>query len=136
MTRISGKIETGQGVGAGFTRTDWALGVFRDAYGIDPFPGTLNVRVDTASVETWQGVAGKGQLFQAPDPAWCDARCLRARILHQTHFAAVVIVLPLVESYPQDQIELVAGMNLRDWLEAKDGDSVVIDFEFETSGAA
>jgi len=128
--RISGKIETGQGVGAGFTRTDWALGVFRDAYGIDPFPGTLNVRADPASVAAWQSAAAQGQLFKAPDPAWCDARCLRAKILHQTHFAAVVIVVPMVESYPQDQIELVAGMNLREWLEAMDGDSVTLDLEF------
>jgi riboflavin kinase len=130
MTRISGKIETGQGIGAGFTRTDWALGVFREAYGIDPFPGTLNVRADAASVAAWQSAAAQGQLFKAPDPAWCDARCLRAKILHQTHFAAVVIVLPLVESYPHDQIELVAAMNLRDWLEARDGDSVTLDLEF------
>lgn len=130
MTRISGKIETGQGVGAGFTRTDWALGVFRDAYGIDPFPGTLNVRADSASIAAWQSAAAQGQLFKAPDPAWCDARCLRAKILHQTHFAAVVIVVPMVESYPQDQIELVAGMNLREWLEALDGDSVTLDLEF------
>ncbi len=130
MTRISGKIETGQGVGAGFTRTDWALGVFRDAYGIDPFPGTLNVRADPASVAAWQSAAAQGQLFKAPDPSWCDARCLRAKILHQTHFAAVVIVVPMVESYPQDQIELVAGMNLREWLEALDGDSVTLDLEF------
>jgi len=130
MTRISGKIETGQGIGAGFTRTDWALGVFREAYGIDPFPGTLNVRADAASVAAWQSAAAQGQLFKAPDPAWCDARCLRAKILHQTHFAAVVVVLPLVESYPHDQIELVAAMNLRDWLEARDGDSVTLDLEF------
>lgn len=130
MTHISGKIETGQGVGAGFTRTNWALGVFRDSYGIDPYPGTLNVRVDAASIAAWQDAAAQGQLFKAPDPTWCDARCLRAKILHQTHFAAVVIVLPLVESYPQDQIELVAGMNLREWLEARDGDAVSLDLEF------
>lgn len=130
MTHISGKIETGQGIGAGFTRTDWALGVFRDSYGIDPFPGTLNVRVDAASIAAWQDAAAHGQLFKAPDPTWCDARCLRAKILHQTHFAAVVIVLPLVENYPQDQIELVAGMNLREWLEARDGDAVSLDLEF------
>jgi riboflavin kinase len=132
VARIFGKIETGQGVGAGFTRTDWALGVFRDAYGIDPFPGTLNVRADAASVAAWQSAAAQGQLFKAPDPAWCDARCLRAKILHQTHYAAVVIVLPLVEGYPQDQIELVAVMNLREWLEARDGDTVTLDLDFET----
>ncbi len=130
MTRISGKIETGQGVGAGFTRTEWALGVFQGVYGIDPFPGTLNVRVDAASVEAWQAAALQGRLFKAPDPSWCDARCLRAKVIHQTHFAATVIVLPLVGSYPEDQIELVAGMNLRDWLEAKDGDAVTVDLEF------
>lgn len=132
MARISGKIETGQGVGASFTRTDWALGVFRGSYGIDPFPGTLNVRVDPASVAAWQSAAAEGQLFKAPDPAWCDARCLRAKIVHQTHFATVVIVLPLVEGYPQDQVELVAVMNLREWLEARDGDSVTLDLDFET----
>lgn len=132
MTRISGKIETGQGVGASFTRTDWALGVFNNAYGVDPFPGTLNVRVDAASLPLWQSASAEGQLFKAPNPAWCDARCFRVKILHQTHFATAVVVRPLVEGYPVDQAELVAGMNLREWLEAKDGDSVTLDLDFET----
>jgi riboflavin kinase len=129
VTRISGKIETGQGVGAGFTRTDWALNVFREAYDIDPFPGTLNVRADAASIEAWRAAAAQGRLFKAPDPAWCDARCLRAKIIHQTHVASAVIVLPMVDSYPIDQIELVAATRLREWLEVRDGDQIALELE-------
>lgn len=130
MTRISGRIESGQGIGASFTRTDWALGVFREAYDVDPFPGTLNVRADSDAIAAWQAAAAQGQLFKAPDPAWCDARCLRAKIRYQTHEAAAIVVLPLVEGYPPDQIELVAATGLRDWLEVRDGDQVTLDLEF------
>lgn len=129
-TRITGRIETGQGVGATFIRADWALGIFRDAYDIDPFPGTLNVKADAACVEAWQAAVAQGRLFDAPDPSWCAARCLRARIHFQTHEAAVVIVVPLVENYPKDQIELVASTGLREWLEVRDGDPVILSLDF------
>jgi riboflavin kinase len=128
--RLSGRVETGQGVGASFTRTDWALGVFRDAYGVDPFPGTLNVRTDAgAATDAWQNAAGQGRLFKAPDPSWCDARCLRATIRRGALQASAVIVLPLIAGYPRDQVELVADRHLRETLALRDGDLVMLELE-------
>ncbi|HEY4135859.1 MAG TPA: DUF120 domain-containing protein [Alphaproteobacteria bacterium] len=127
---VVGRVETGQGLGASFTRTDWALGVFRDAYGVDPFPGTLNLRAAAgAAMESWRKAAEQGRLFKAPDPSWCDARCLRATISHGGLKASGVIVLPLVAGYPRDQIELVADRNLRDALALRDGDEVTLELE-------
>jgi riboflavin kinase len=130
LGRITGRVETGQGVGASFTRTDWALGVFRDAYGLDPFPGTLNVRADAQAVPIWLAAVAQGRLFKAPDPAWCDARCLRALLQAGASQAAAVAVVPLVPGYPSDQIELVADRRLRETLGLSDGDAVVIALEF------
>ena len=47
-----------------------------------------------------------------------------ARINNQIDAA---IILPEIDSYPEDQIELIAAVGVRETFKLKDGDSVVID---------
>ena len=124
--RISGTVMSGKGVGAGFTRTDWALGIFEKEFGIDPFPGTLNVKVSKTSLAGWKAVAAKGKLFPAPSKDWCDAKCFAVQIVHGQNHASGAIVLPLVAGYPEDQIEIVAADNLRAYFALDDGDLVTL----------
>ena len=125
---IEGRVESGKGLGATFTRLDWARRIFLDGYGIDPFPGTLNLRAQPdAAKDTWRRAVERGRLFKAPISDACDARCLAAVIRHGDRETAGVIVVPLVEGYPDDQIELVAAIHLREYLGVVDGDSVTLD---------
>lgn len=125
--RIVGEVVSGKGVGAGFTRTAWAVRLFQEEYGIDPYPGTLNLRVaDPESLARWQTVSAHGRLFAAPDPSWCDARCFAAHVEQGTRHAAGVIVLPMVQDYPSDQIEIVAAVNLRHHFAAADGATLTL----------
>lgn len=125
---VAGRIETGQGIGAGFTRTDWAFAMFRDTYGVDPYPGTLNLRAAPgAATEEWQRAVRGGRLFPAPSPDWCDARCLAGTLRRGGRAAPVVAVVPLVPGYPRDQIELVAAVGLRRELGLADGDVVTVE---------
>ena len=50
-TLIRGRLVGGIGLGRHFTRLDWARRQFIDKLGIDPFPGTLNVRVESLHIE-------------------------------------------------------------------------------------
>ena len=123
---ITGVLATGLGEAAGFTSLVWARDAFRDRLGIDVFPGTVNVMVtsdqDRAAwrlVKSWKGI-----VLPPPRPDWCNSRCYHARIDDRIDAA---IVLPEIDSYPEDQIELIASVGVRDTLGLKDGDPVVID---------
>ena len=122
---INGALATGLGQATGFTSLDWAREAFRDRLGIDPFPGTVNViltsdpeRAAWRRIKSWPGI-----VLPPPRPDWCNSRCYHARI--NTRIDAA-IVLPEIDSYPVDQIELIAAVAVRETLNLKDGDPVVI----------
>lgn len=127
--RISGEVVSGKGVGASFTRTDWAVRLFEEEYGIDPYPGTLNLRVRQTSLAAWRELASHGRTFSAPSPDWCDTKCFSVRMDHGHTQAKGIIVLPLVGGYAPDQIEIVAEVNLRDHFALGDGDLVTLHIQ-------
>lgn len=93
--------------------------------GIDPHPGTLNLRLEH---EADRGalrriLAAPGVPVVPPDPASCRARCYPVRIGGGTPGA---IVLPEVDGYPDDQLELIAALPLRQRLALQDGDSLQV----------
>jgi riboflavin kinase len=127
--RISGEVVSGKGVGASFTRTDWAVRIFEGEYGIDPYPGTLNLRVSKTSLPAWRELAAHGRRFPAPSPDWCDAKCFAVRMEFGHTQAKGVIVLPMVADYAPDQIEIVAEVNLRSHFAVDDGDRMTLHIQ-------
>jgi CTP-dependent riboflavin kinase len=131
-TTIRGELATGVGEATGFTQLDWARKAFIDRFGIDPYPGTVNlivtIPVDRAA---WARVReGEAIVIRPPRTDWCNARCFAARI----HCAGgepitAAIVLPDIESYADEQIELIAPVCIRDALKVDDGDLITIHVE-------
>ena len=78
------------------------------------------------SLAGWRAVAAKGKVFPAPSKDWCDAKCFAVQIVHGQNHASGAIVLPLVEGYPEDQIEIVAADNLRTYFALDDGDLITL----------
>ena len=123
---INGVLATGLGQAAGFTSLDWARETFQDRLSIDPFPGTVNLIVESQPeraawrlVKSWSGI-----VLPPPRSDWCNARCYHARL---NNHVDVAIVLPEIDGYPEDQIELIAAIAVRDTLNLKDGDPLVIE---------
>jgi CTP-dependent riboflavin kinase len=58
---------------------------------------------------------------------YCRGKCFKARF----GFMEVVVVLPEVEGYPDDVLEVVAPVNLRRKFGLKDGDLVVLSILLE-----
>ncbi len=125
---LSGKLISGLGEGAGFTRTEWARRQFVELVGIDPYPGTLNLKVeDEADLETWRAIRKQaGLTVTPPDSAWCKGTCYRATVAGAIKAAVVV---PEVKDYPTDQIEIIAEAGLRQALGLADGDEVTLVIE-------
>lgn len=110
-----GRVVRGKGTAVNFTGADWARRAFIDLVAIDPFPGTLNLRLDEPIAQAvWaQAQRSGGLLMAAPDPAWCDGR-LWPVILPEG--IAGAIVRPDVPGYAEDLVEIIAAVNLRQTL--------------------
>ncbi len=127
MASVTGRLASGLGEGASFTRLDWARRAFLDRVGIDPWPGTLNLALDDPAERAgWAHIAaGPALRIEPPDPAWCAARLFLVTIAGRI---AGAVVLPEVPSYPADKIEVIAAVNVRAALGLRDGDAVTLTF--------
>lgn len=122
--QINGRVVTGLGQGAGFTDLDWVRAAFRAQLGIELFPGTLNLRLESpGALTTWEGVRAGASVMLRGEQGACDARCYPVRVGGECPAA---IVLPDVTGYPADQLELVAALSLREHLGLADGDVVSV----------
>jgi CTP-dependent riboflavin kinase len=133
---IRGRVFTGAGVAAGYTQLGWVVEQVQRGFGFEPYPGTLNMRVEgpdgveaLAAVRAEPGVplaavrAEPGVPLE-PAPGNCAARCYSARLAGRQEAALVV---PLVAGYPDDVLELLAPVRLRDTLGLSDGDLVEVE---------
>jgi phosphoglycolate phosphatase len=120
MTSIEGQLIRGLGEAAGFTQIEWVRRQLIDLAGIDPYPGTVNLALaDRASLALWRRWRDTpGHRMDPSDPAFCSARCYPVRIAAGVPGA---IVLPEVEDYPEEKVELVAALPLRRHLALGEG---------------
>ena len=122
-SQVHGVVRDGLGQGRNFTQLDWVRDQFRVKFGFDPHPGTLNVYVsDTATLAQWRTHSG---IELVPAPGFCSARCYRIQ-LNET--IAGVWVIPDVPNYPVDLVEIMSPVLLRDALELKTGDIILLRF--------
>ena len=123
---IRGKVVSGLRRGASFTQLEWAREAFIAQLGIDPFPGTLNVHLDDpVALQRWAGLMHEDhQRIKAGDEGFCDARAYPLRLAGRFPGAAIV---PEVAGYPDDQIEIIAALNLRQSLSLNDGDGISLE---------
>jgi riboflavin kinase, archaea type len=110
-----------------------AQAALKQCLGYNPFPATLNVRPKAAQdAQVWQGVrnASAGVPLAPAANGFCSARLYPITLLGQ--FAddkiAGAILLPEVENYPPDKIEIVAPVRLKEKLGVRDGDQVTWEF--------
>ncbi len=119
--KLSGRVVTGQGRGALFTKLAWARTQFVSQLGIDPFPGTLNLKLEDAEIlERWKELKKQpGCAVIPPDSNSCRARCYPVLVEDRLEAA---IVYPEVPDYPEAEVELIASVSIRESLSLRDGD--------------
>lgn len=126
MTRLEGRLVAGLGKAADFTRIDWVRRQLLERAGIDPHPGTVNLRIeDTANLARWRDwCSAPGHALAPEDADFCAARCYPVRI--GSRIPAAVLV-PEVPGYPPDKFELVAAVPVRSQLSLKEGDRIGVE---------
>ena len=96
---------------------------------IDPYPGTLNLEiVDPKDAQNLRLLkATQGVEIIPEDPSFCSAKCFPVLIQGKLQGG---IVLPIVEGYPENKVELIASQNVKETFSLKEGDML----EMETVG--
>ena len=126
---LCGPLVDGFGEGQRFTAIDWVRQRFRNLLQIDPYPGTVNVRLTSAEQRAALArVRAARGIVLPPEAGFCAATCYRASMAGPAGGPGIpaAIVVPHVPGYPEDRVELVAAVNVRSVLGVKTGDEITI----------
>ncbi len=122
---LEGRIFTGLGEGAYYVSQEGYRRQFVEKLGFDPYPGTLNLRLDPKS-------RSRRPLLDRIDPIIIEGfangsrcfgpvKCFRAKVADRIEGAVLVAMR---SHYGDDVIELIAPVGLREALGLRDGQTV------------
>lgn len=120
---LKGEIFSGRGEGAKFIELAWVKKQMEEKLGFTLFPGTLNVKLTTDSVKTGKLLKKRAGFEILPASGYCRGRLFKA-ILNGVECAVIV---PEVVGYPENIVEVVAPVNLREKLCLLDGSLVEVE---------
>ena len=123
--KLTGIAITGLGEAPLFTQVPWVKDQFINKLGIDPYPGTFNLKVIAEDRDKLNIIRqAKGIEITPEDKNYCSAMSLPVRVGGKIKGATVT---PLVPSYPPDQLEIISSENIKQSLALKDGDLVKVE---------
>jgi len=125
---IKGKVFSGSGDGARFIRLPWVRKQIAEKLGFIPYTGTLNIKLTAESITIKKSLKNARAIEISPAKGFCRGRCFPAYFMQNLKCA---IIIPEVENYPEDVIEVVAPVNLREKFKLKDGDMVKVKIILE-----
>ena len=132
---MTGIIFSDLGQAASFMALEWVQSALQQRLGFLPFPATLNVHPkDAADEQVWCGVRENSaglSLGRAQD-GFCEARLYPIEVVvpsgAEPDKIRGAILLPEVQNYPNDKIEIVAPVRLKEHLGVQDGDPLTWEF--------
>ena len=121
-TSFEGKVFTGEGNGKKYLAIPWVKQQVKEKVGFTPFLGTLNLKL------TKENAARKKLLSQAKSATISPAEGYCVGLLFKAAISGLdcAVIVPQVKDYPDNVLEVVAQVNLRETLKLKDGDSVTV----------
>jgi riboflavin kinase len=124
--KIRGRIVEGIREAGNFTQIPWVKRQFISKLNIDPYPGTLNLEiVEEKDLQNFKVLkATEGIDIVPEDPSFCRGKCYPVLINGLLRGA---IVLPLVEGYPENKMELIASQNIKEALHVQEGDFLEVE---------
>lgn len=128
---LSGMVISGLGEGRYYMSLDHYKTQFRMSCGFEPFPGTLNLRLNQQSIPVrkrlesleWITIPG----FSDEHRTFGEARCLPCRI----QGIPCALIVPGRTHYPEDIVELISGAPLREELQLQDNDIIEVEIGYD-----
>uniref|UniRef100_A0A7J2TJB1 Riboflavin kinase n=1 Tax=Archaeoglobus fulgidus TaxID=2234 RepID=A0A7J2TJB1_ARCFL len=125
--KFHGTVFSGLGEGRYYVSLEGYRKQFMEKLGIDPYPGTLNVKVPKEEMmikkrlDLEDGILIEG--FKTEDRTFGEVKAFRCKLNGVNAF----IVMPRRTHHSSDVVELISEKKLRDVLNLKDGDRVEIE---------
>ena len=117
---LVGTVFSGKGEGKKFIALPWVRRQIQEKLGFIPYPGTLNIRLNSESTEEKKQLEKASGLSIYPEKGYCTGLLIKAAIKG----LECAIILPQVLSYPKDVLEVIAKECLREKLRIKDDSEV------------
>ena len=119
---LSGKVFTGQGEGRKYLERPWVKRQMEEKLGFTPYAGTLNLKLSEESEQQRKVLEKSASLRVCASEGCCSGLLFKASI----GALECAVVIPEVEGYPKDVLEVISWTNLREKLQLRDGDEVTV----------
>lgn len=122
---LTGKVITGLGEGQYYISLEGYRSQFIEKLGFMPFPGTLNIKLDPQSIEIRKGISADIKIsgFTTENRTFGSGSCFNVMIGD----VRGAVIVPERTHYPEDIIEIIAPVNLREHLNIRDGSAVEVE---------
>jgi riboflavin kinase len=122
---LTGKVITGLGEGQYYISLEGYRTQFIEKLGFKPYPGTLNIKLDTQSIEIRKGISSHIKIsgFTKENRTFGSGSCFDVII----EDVGGAVIVPERTHYPEDIIEVIAPVNLREYLKVRDGSTVKVE---------
>ncbi len=134
---LEGRVFSGFGEGRYYISLEGYRRQFVEKLGFDPFPGTLNIRLESSldirarrELESMRGILIEG--FSNEKRTYGGAKCFRAIINGEVEGAVVLIERT---HYDESCLEIISPYNLRERLGLRDGNLVRVEVDISRETA-
>lgn len=118
--QLEGEVCSGLGEGSLFTQLDWVRSVLHAQLGFEPWPGTLNLQIQTADwYRARKALMHSGGIGITPAAGFCGAVCFPVKLSSDIRGA---VIFPALIQYPLNRFEILAPASIRQQLKLLDGD--------------
>jgi riboflavin kinase len=120
--KLSGKVFSGRGEGEKFLELPWVKRQVKEKLGFIPYHGTLNIMLSEESTKRRKLLEKATSMKVCPAEGYCSGKILKVFV----GMLECAIVIPDVEGYPGNVLEIIAPVNLREKLQLADGDKITV----------
>lgn len=122
---LTGKLITGLGEGQYYISLEGYRTQFIEKLGFTPYPGTLNIKLDSHSIDIRKGISADLKIsgFIKDNRTFGTGSCFNIMIMD----IKGAVIVPERTHYPEDIIEIIAPVNLRTYLNLVDGSTVEVE---------
>lgn len=126
---IAGRLITGLGEGKYYTTLEGYRKQFEAKLGFTPFPGTLNLSLESQSIATRKKLDGRKGIeiegFESEKRTFGGGKCFPCKILcDNAEGIKSAVIIPDRTHYPEDVLEIISPVYLRCELKLEDGDEI------------
>ena len=122
---LYGKVIPGLGEGQYYISLEGYRKQFKEKLGFDPYPGTLNLKLERSSIELRKRINANIRIsgFTDQNRTFGGGSCFNVMIKD----IRGAVIIPERTHYPEEIIEVIAPLNLREYLNIKDGSIVQVE---------